>query len=293
MFLTNTFRTSGSAPGTSPSDFDWNTTRLPSALMACGPALESATGVAKQAEQVRRARDDRGGVRGQWRCRGRGGECAAAAASAATRSLLELNICGGSPFLLVQKSARASADARTGRDTPWRTSSRRKPRRRSSQLTAALVAALTSASLGRAASLSREAMFTALPYQSPSSSTRGAGVHAHAHGQQVAARADLVQHLLGQGHRGVGVRRPDHHAVAHRLDVAGAVAAAERGHRALELARHPCGVLVALDLREHGVAHEVGEQEGRRAARGSPSGGGAVGGRRRRPTPGPRRRWNR
>ena len=112
MFLTNTLRTSGSAPGTSPSDPDWNTTRLPSALTACAPALESPTGVA--------SRPSRSGVpemtavvfAASGAAEAVAGS-AAAAASAARRSLLELNICGGLRFSWVRsRRARARTPAR-------------------------------------------------------------------------------------------------------------------------------------------------------------------------------------
>jgi hypothetical protein len=74
---------------------------------------------------------------------------------------------------------------------------------------------------------------------------RRAGVHSNAHRQQVRPRAHLFDRAAGEGYGRARVGRPDHDAVAHRLDLTRPVLAAEPAHRAPKLARQPCGRLVA------------------------------------------------
>lgn len=80
--------------------------------------------------------------------------------------------------------------------------------------------------------------------------------------EQIGPRADPLERLGRQRHGVARVADPDHHAVAHRLDLTSAVVTAERAHGASELASQIRGCGIAGGLRQGRVADEVGEQEG-------------------------------
>ena len=116
------------------------------------------------------------------------------------------------------------------------------------------------ASFGLAWSASRAATLTAVPNQSPPRPHCWAGVDADPNG----SRSGLVPTRSTSRRRATPrrrVARPNHHAVAHRLDLPGAVVAAQRAHRAPELARQVGGGGVAKGLGQGRVADQVGEQE--------------------------------
>src|SRR4029078_814854 len=100
----------------------------------------------------------------------------------------------------------------------------------------------------------------------PAAAHSRTGVDTDTYGKEVAACADLVQRALRQ-YDGVGrIVRPDHHAVAHRLDLPGIEEAAQRAHRAAKLARQVSRGLISQSFGGGGEADEIHEHERRETA---------------------------
>ena len=101
------------------------------------------------------------------------------------------------------------------------------------------VVQLISASLGPAARARRAATIDRAAVPVAAAHQRGSGVGANPHRQQVGPSPDLdAPSRAASATARAAIRGPDHRAVAHRLDLPGAVLAAERGDRAAELPCH-------------------------------------------------------